>query len=457
MKVTSSFVAAGTRVDPVPIWDPRFRKAVQKTVGGEPPAWMQIFPYPKYVGTIDGEKTTFVTDDESQNSIVEFFAARGNALVIDYEHQTDLTDSGIKAPAAGRIVELVAGGKKGLLARCEWTEEGADDLKTGRYFYDSPTFLYGEEDLRIYILRSLALTNSPGSWNRMYVTDNSNIDYGIKKAAASAKGRAMKMLCAKGGRTMELGSFLESLRYTLGRPVTVTGNEMRADLQKIMDLIPASDDMIFLTEDNNATKQKDQTIADLLGDAKLAAAAQKSTDATTSDDATKIAEATTAAATAALAPVLVALDMKDGDGKAAALAILGLKATTVPATRVRELEAELEAASAKTDEDRLELLISSNKAKLTPHVEAEVRRVAKQSFDLAKTFVDALPPLDLGSQSEKTEPKKPDVPAVEVSPDPLIAASQKAEKRTRQIMAEKNLDYAAASKLRLDEEMAAAK
>lgn len=454
MKITSSFFAAGTRTDPVPVWDPRFRKAAQKAVGGEPPVWMQIFPYPKYVGTVDGEKVTFITDDESQKSIVEFFAARGNALVIDYEHQTDLTDTGIKAPAAGRIVELVAGGKKGLLARCEWTDEGAADLKAGRYFYDSPTFLYGEDDLRIYILRSLALTNSPGSWSRMYVTDHSAIDYGIKKAAASAKGRAMKMLCAKGGSVMDLGSFLESLRYTLGRPVTVTGNEMRADLQKIMDVIPASDDMIFLTEDTS-TQQKDRTIADLLGDVKLAPAAQKADPAPA--DATAIAAATTAGATEALKPVLIALDMKDGDGKAAALAILNLKATTVPAARVQELEEQLKAASEKTETDRVELLISSNKSKLTPHLEAEARRVAKQSFDLAKTFVDALPPLDLSSQAEKTEPKKPDEPAVEASADPLVAASQKAERRTREIMADKHVDYATASKFRLDEEMAAAK
>lgn len=380
-----------TAVDPVPIWDPRFRKAAMK-MGGQPPEWMQVFPYPSYDATLDGEKATFVTDDESQASIVTAFEAKGNSLVIDYEHQTD---EDVYAPAAGRIVELVAGKKKGLLARCEWTDAAADDISSGRYFYDSPSYWFSPDDMRIYELRHLALTNYPGSYNRAYITDHSAIDYGMKKAAAKAGTRrpTMKLVCAKGGESMSLANILESLRYTVGRPVTVTGKELRGDLQKIIDAIPDTDQMVLLQDGQQKEDAKDQTIAHLLGDEKPE---PKPVDA--------------AAVTAeALKPVLIALDLKEGDGKAAALAIMNLKSSSAPIARVRELEQQLQAAQTKTDEEKVELLITSNKNVL-PHMKEEIRRIGKQSYDLAKTFVDSLPPVDLSSQSQGTEKKAPPAP-----------------------------------------------
>lgn len=432
-------------VQPVPIWDPRFRQASMK-IGGEPPEWMQVFPYPTYDATVDGKKTTLVTDDESQASIVEHFEAKGNDLVIDYEHQTD---KDIYAPAAGRIVELVAGGKKGLLARCEWTDEAAGDIRSGRYFYDSPSFWYGEEDLRIYVLRHVALTNFPGSYNRPYITDHSNIDYGIKKAAAKSGGRQTnwKLASAKGGSNMNLSSFLESLRYAVGRPVTVTGKELRADLQKIIDVIPDTEDMIFLEDEQQKAEVEGKTIAQLLGDeAIVKATSQKEGN----DD--------PAPATTDLKPVLLALDLKEGDANACALAIMNLKGSTAPLTRVRELEQQLATAQAKTNEERVELLIASSKNVL-PHMKDEVRRIGSQSYELAKTYVENLPPIDLTSQSAGTEPPVKPAPK---SPSPSPAnetdaqrVSRQKHERTLEIVKEKNVNYAAANALRLKEEAAA--
>lgn len=97
-------------------------------MGGRAPEWIQIFPYPTYVGELDGERYEWVTDDLSQQSCIELFALRENDLVIDYEHQSD---SDGEAPAAGRIVELRAGGANGLLARVEWTEKARQQIESG--------------------------------------------------------------------------------------------------------------------------------------------------------------------------------------------------------------------------------------------------------------------------------------------------------------------------------------
>src|SRR5437016_5554849 len=142
-----------------PIWDLSWRQSAQK-MGGEPPTWIQIFPYPTYVCTIDGAKTTLITDEISQRAIVGYFEEKGNAATIDYEHAST-TEGVFYAPAGGRIPRLVAGGKLGLLGQAEWNEDGLRDLASGRYYYDSPTFWWSPDDMRIYIFDSLALTNRP--------------------------------------------------------------------------------------------------------------------------------------------------------------------------------------------------------------------------------------------------------------------------------------------------------
>lgn len=435
----------------LPVWDRNHLRDAKQKVGGEPPVWMQIFPHPTYVGELEGKKTVWVTDDESQKSVVEYFEAKGTALPIDFEHQTDETDSGILAPAAGRIVELVAGGKKGLLARCEWNELGQKVLREGLYYYDSPSFWFGEKDLRIYILRHLALTNNPASWDRIYVTDHGSIDYGMEKAAASAGKTRSKLILvnasSKGGRaSMKITSIVESLRYTIGRPVTVTGNEMRADLQKIIDVIPATDDMILLEDEAQSAEHKDKTIAHLLGDDAIVVAAQRGGD---------VAPAAVVPP-AVPKPVLVALGVaEDTDADGAALAVMNLKASTVPMAKYRELEQQFATATQKSGKERGAFLISSNRAKIRPELDEDILRMADENFALAQRFVDALPPLDLVAQSTGAAPPAP-TPAPAAAPaGDLATSSQSKHERTLTIAKEKQVSYAEANALRIKEDNAA--
>jgi hypothetical protein len=444
----------------LPIWDRAWRQASMK-MGGDPPKWVQIFPYPTYDCTIDGKRKTLITDEVSQRSIVDVFDEKGNAAPIDYEHATT-TPGVFYAPAAGRIPKLVAGGKLGLLGMCEWNESGTSNVAGGLYYVDSPTFYWSPEDNRIYVFVSLALTNLPGSYNRPYITDHNDINYeallnrtAAKSGALTTRHRPLRLKCAKGGAPVATDNsnttgnktlsdnVLSNIRYAFDMPLTTTSNELRAMLQTMIDLVPANDDPIFMIDDDQ--KQKGvKNVAQILGFVQ-----QKDVDHKS-------------AIAAALKPVRVAAGVTDenADGNAIALSIIQMKANSAPIERVRELEKQLAEAQEKSSTDDLTIILKQNEAKMTPANVAEAKRLAEQSMDLAKAFITALPPLDLASQSTGTAPKKPqELPHTPAGggTNGLLAESQTAEKRTREIMKEKNCSYAQASSYRLEEESAAQK
>ena len=90
--------------------------------------------------------------------IISYFAARGNDIVIDYEHQTL---EGGQAPAAGWIKELQDRGPDGLWARAEWTEKAKEYLANKEYKYLSPVVLVRRADNKAVAIHSVALTNAP--------------------------------------------------------------------------------------------------------------------------------------------------------------------------------------------------------------------------------------------------------------------------------------------------------
>jgi hypothetical protein len=396
-----------TMATAAPIWDRQWRQASQ-TVGGEPPLWIQVFPFPIYRGTFEGIDYEWVTDEESQAAIVANFEEHGNDLAIDYEH---LSDKDVRAPGAGRMIELVAGGEKGLLAKCEWNDQGAADIRAGLYWYDSPSFFFGRDDLRIYVLRHLALTNNPASWSRPYITDHNERlkDLELERVAASAGATAPRRNLVLVSATTNNGGMkvptpnttlnedvARSLMWMLNLPLTTTAKELRAGLQSLIDLVPDTDDLIFMADTDDAgeiaagqSQGKVRRIAKLL--APLVAAAQSS--AAPADVARAV--------TAALLPVRQALGVTDAnaDGNTLATAVLSLKATTVPASEL----AEARQRAAQTKEQRADLLVATQRTKrtITPYQEAEIRRlvIVDDNYTMAERFVEMLPPLDLAAQS----------------------------------------------------------
>lgn len=98
--------------------------------------------------------------------VIQAAAARETPFVIDYEHQTLLSEkNGQPAPAAGwfhgRALQWREG--QGLYATgVEWTERARNMIGDGEYRYLSPVFAFDDQTGEVQALRMAALTNNPG-------------------------------------------------------------------------------------------------------------------------------------------------------------------------------------------------------------------------------------------------------------------------------------------------------
>lgn len=128
--------------------------AILKEMTGAPGEF-QVLPEGKI--EIEGMNPAFL-DEAAAGGVIAAFKARGNHMVVDYEHQT-LTDG--PAPAAGWIKDLIWKGKEGLWAAVEWTKKAKEHLENREYRYFSPVMLVGAKDGRVVKLINIALTNSP--------------------------------------------------------------------------------------------------------------------------------------------------------------------------------------------------------------------------------------------------------------------------------------------------------
>jgi phage I-like protein len=127
---------------------------ILKELSGAPNEF-QVLP----AGTIEieGDGAAFL-DEQAATEIIAAFKARGNDMVIDYEHRT-LDD--VEAPAAGWIKALTWKPADGLWATVEWTKRAAEYLSNREYRYFSPVMLVREGRRTVAKLINVALTNSP--------------------------------------------------------------------------------------------------------------------------------------------------------------------------------------------------------------------------------------------------------------------------------------------------------
>jgi phage I-like protein len=129
--------------------------AILKELTGGAPTEFQVLPEGKI--EVVGEEPVYC-DAAAAAEIIAAFSARGNDMVIDYEHQT-LADG--ESPAAGWISNLVWKGGEGLWAVVEWTKKAKEYLESREYRYFSPVLFYGRQDRRVKMLVNVALTNTP--------------------------------------------------------------------------------------------------------------------------------------------------------------------------------------------------------------------------------------------------------------------------------------------------------
>lgn len=106
--------------------------------------------------TFDGVR--YLVDDLAMQSILAAFAERQIDLVIDYEHQTHLSEG--EAPAAGWVKDLEAG-REGIWGRVDWTDKAQNYLAEREYRYLSPAILVNKETRRVQEITDLGLTNAP--------------------------------------------------------------------------------------------------------------------------------------------------------------------------------------------------------------------------------------------------------------------------------------------------------
>ena len=111
-----------------------------------------------------GKGLTWKVNDEQGIALAAQLngAAARTPIVIDYEHQTMLSEkNGQPAPAAGwmKRFEWLAG--QGLFAEVEWTAKAKAHIDAGEYRYISPVMEFDKDSGRVLRVLNAALVNFP--------------------------------------------------------------------------------------------------------------------------------------------------------------------------------------------------------------------------------------------------------------------------------------------------------
>ncbi|WP_281660979.1 phage protease [Microvirgula aerodenitrificans] len=171
---------------------------------------------------------------------------RATRYVIDYEHQTLASaKNGRPAPASGWFGSL-EWRDDGLYATdVEWTAAAADMIVAHEYRYLSPVFAYDDQG-RVTALLHVALTNTPALDELPELT-----------AALSA---LIPVTATSTTTETPMDELNEQLRWLLNLPVGATADDIKAQLQKLVDQLSkgqgvaaASIDLVTLV---NAQEQR---------------------------------------------------------------------------------------------------------------------------------------------------------------------------------------------------------
>lgn len=193
---------------------------------------IQLTPAGSFRG-IDGrpkDAASWVMDAKSAAEVIAACSARQNDFVIDYEHQTLLSqENGQPAPAAGWFsgAALRWSEGEGLFVKVRWTANAQAFIDSEEYKYISPVILYEKGTGRIKGIHSAALTN--------YACID-GMDDVLSRAAASF---LLTETTPKETITMDLDELLNQLRWMLNLPALATPEDIATELQKALALIKA--------------------------------------------------------------------------------------------------------------------------------------------------------------------------------------------------------------------------
>lgn len=113
-------------------------------------------------GALAGSGPWFL-DEAAAKPIIERAAARSTDIVIDYEHQTLLSEeNGKPAPASGWIDRTTLEWREdGLYGRVKWTTPAQTAIDADEYRYLSPVFPYDPKTGTVLDLIHVGLVNNP--------------------------------------------------------------------------------------------------------------------------------------------------------------------------------------------------------------------------------------------------------------------------------------------------------
>ncbi len=202
--------------------------AMTLTVGSHE---LQLMPAGSFAAR-DGrpkEVASWVLDAAIAQSLIAAANARTTPYVIDYDHQTILSKTnGQPAPAAGWFKTLEWREGVGLFATdVQWTERATSLIAADEYKFISPVIGYDKTSGAVNALLMAAITNNPAIG-------------GMDEVLLSAAALHFTLATPAPLTTMEkntMEDLVEQLRWMLNLPVGSTADDVKAQLQKLIDLI----------------------------------------------------------------------------------------------------------------------------------------------------------------------------------------------------------------------------
>lgn len=210
---------------------------------------IQLFPA-GWFGSADGSVRWYL-DTTLAQVLIDAARQRVNDYEFDYEHQSlNAHRARGPVPAAGWFKSLYWVEDEGLFADVVWTARATELIQADEYRYVSPTFYHDNRGC-VRGLVNAALTNMP-------VLD------GMQPVAAS-----LMFYDDNGGSSVD--EILEQLRWMLNLPLSATTEDIKAELQKLIDRLSGGEGLAaasisisnILTEKDQALQDKDNRIAAL--------------------------------------------------------------------------------------------------------------------------------------------------------------------------------------------------
>lgn len=210
--------------------------ALISTADGQAPRTLKLLPAGNFSAR-DGRPGNVATANCSHWTLTAALAAplvaeasrRATRYVIDYEHQTlRAADNGKPAPASGWFGTLEWRADGLYATDVEWTAAAAAMIVAKEYRYLSPVFTYDSQG-RVTGLLHVALTNNPAL--------DELPDIGV-----AALSRLLPAATpSKEDNNME--ELAEQLRWLLNLPVGASVDDIKAQLQKLVDKLSAGQGM----------------------------------------------------------------------------------------------------------------------------------------------------------------------------------------------------------------------